>query len=560
MNMRMKSLVTKAKKGLVLGLVVTMGLSTVLTGCGKKEEPEVVMTDDDIICRDKLIEAFDNLAAEENGVRLNMKNDYSLKMRTTMDGIQMDVIVDSNYTSTVAQKKGTGFGLSVENDYTINVESVSTSDNYNTTDTTKTSYVNVYDEPNRAYYYTLGDNDVTWYRTGWDGNQMATDFYNVIKNASVNYTMEETDKEYKISFDYSSLSSSSEMQQFHEDWREAMNAIDEYLDILGIAKSGIATFTITKDDMLIKNLSVTGISVGDTDAKEMIGNDSEEMVVGSMSITANVHIDFMDYGKVTDSDMDYYFSRITSNVIDTDTEENAEANPEQETASPNDEAMCEIIYEDASLKDINDIHSYPYEDLVNDDLNKVRFVEGKDYEVLYMKPSVLTNYGWQYITPQTEEEYRAPAMFEHAKYPSSMIVLLKEDAEQTYDDIISNGAIGMQINVLPAIQYGDEYPSDMEFTAFNIKFGDTEKTVLDKLGQPDVAYIGKFYTQYQYSTYSVSAIGELDTVSVVFTFYHIDGVDGLYDVDVERYVGKMQPNVGNKEVTEQTTEAESVEE
>lgn len=557
MSMRMKfQAMKKTSKLLALGLVGILSMSTLLTGCGKEKKPEITMTDDDKVIRDTLLSSFDSMA-ESGNMKVNMANTYNLTMRTTMDGIQMDVNVNSDYTSNVVLLKGSGFGMSVENDYNIDVKTVSTSEDYGEKETNKSAFVTFYDEPNDTYYYTLGEeDDVTWYRSVWDGDQMARDFYDAIKNANINYTMETTDKEYKITFDYEILSETPEMESFFAKYKEVMNAIDEYMDILGNAKNGMATFIIQRDTNLLSDFTVSNIVLSNDDTKNMMGDDDMDgMVVGDMKMSAEIHVKFNSYGDVTSDDIDYYKNRITDSV-DAD-----EAIAEQE-ASKNDGSKSDgetiFYYEDENLTDKHNVSDYKLEDITNADLNNVRFLSDKDYEGLYIKPNRVTNYGWEYVAPEDDVE-NPPVVFTNVNYPDAMFTLLKRTDDETYSDMIDNGALGFEINVLNSAIAGTDMP-DMEFTNYNIKFGMSEEDVLGKLGKPDVVYIGKYYNQYQYATYSISPIGEIDTVSVVFTFYHLDGIDGMYDVDMERYLGKVQPNVGNKDVENITdTENETTE-
>lgn len=526
-----------------MGLAGVLSMSVLLTGCGsKKKDNEVVMTEDDKSARDVLLQSFDAMA-ESGNVRLSMKNDYELKMRTTSSGIQMDVVVDSNYTNNLLLLKGQGFGMNVENDYTIDVKSVSTSTNYNDSSTSKNAFVAFYDETNDTYYYTLGnENNVTWYRTAWDGDQMGRDFYAAIKTADVNYTMESTTSEYKITFDYASLSESSEMQSFFAKYSEAMGTIDEYFDILGTAQNGMATFVINKSTNLLSDFTVTGISLSNAESHNMVGDsDSDDMIIGDMSIAANINVSFGSYGKVTEDDITSYRDRVSNSVdaseADSDSSSNTKTQVDGDTV---------FYYEDESLTDTHNVAKYDLVDITNDDLNNVRFAPNTDYETLYIKPNRVTNYGWEYQTPSNDEENPA-VTFLHSKYPNAMFTLIKRSDSETYSDMIDKGAIGYEINVLNSAIAKTAIP-DMSFTDFNIKFGMSEDDVLDKLGKPDVVYIGQYYTQYQYSTYSLAESGAIDTVSVVFTFYHVDDVNGMYDVDMERYSGSAKQNVGNKDV------------
>jgi hypothetical protein len=546
----------KAKKRvcklLAAGLACTLSASMLLTGCGKNDKTtEVVMTDDDEIIRDTLLESFEAMASV-NSMRISISNTYTLKMRVTQDGIQMDVDVDSNYTSTVLLKRGIGFGMSVENDYTTNVSTVSTDNNYSESDTAKSAYVTFYDEPNDTYYYTLGeDDDTTWYRSTWDGDQMAKDFYDAVKDAPANYTMETLDTTYKITFDYGSLSETDSMQAFFDKYEEDMNAIDEYMDILACAKNGMATFIINKDTMLLDQITVSNVVISSDAAKDMIGDDADEMVIGDMSMSADITVNFTSYDDVTDDDMAYYKNRIQTS-IDADEVLDAEAEESIDLNVDEDEDGTKFFYESDSLSDTHNVSDYEYEDIKNEDLNNIRFIADKDYESLYIKPNRVINYGWEYQTPEDDS---SPVTFTNSQYPGAMLVLLKESDETTYSDMIDNGAIGLEINVLNCAYENIDLP-DMEFTDYNIKFGMLEADVLEKMGKPDVVYIGMYYTQYQYSTYSLSTYGEIDTVSVVFTFYHVDDINGLYDVDIERYSGSAVSNVGNKDVSSEidTTE------
>ncbi len=518
-------------------------MSVLLTGCSsKKKDNEVVMTEDDKSARDVLLQSFDAMA-ESGNMRLSMKNDYELKMRTTSSGIQMDVVVDSNYTNNLLLLKGQGFGMNVENDYNINVKSVSTSTNYDDSSTSKNAFVAFYDETNDTYYYTLGnENNVTWYRTAWDGDQMGRDFYTAIKTADVNYTMESTTSEYKITFDYASLSESSEMQSFFAKYGEAMGTIDEYFDILGTAQNGMATFVINKSTNLLSDFTITGISLSNAESHNMVGDsDSDDMIIGDMSIAANIHVTFGSYDKVTEDDITSYRDRVSNSVDASEADNSSDSNTKTHV-----DGDTVFYYEDESLTDIHNVAKYDLVDITNDDLNNVRFAPNTDYETLYIKPNRVTNYGWEYQTPSNDEENPA-VMFLHNKYPNAMFTLIKRSDSETYSDMIDKGAIGYEINVLNSAIAKTAIP-DMSFTDFNIKFGMSEDDVLDKLGKPDVVYIGQYYTQYQYSTYSLAESGAIDTVSVVFTFYHVDDVNGMYDVDMERYSGSAKQNVGNKDV------------
>ena len=499
-----------------------------LSGCNKKKE-EVVVNNDIKQVKDILISAIDETKNCDSFI-INNSGNYIIKARMTSVGYQFDTTTTDNYSSCSKYVKGIGLLVNCDSEYNVQIDAVM--DKRSDTQIVKSNLVSFYDEPTDMFYYSLDNDTSMWFKTTYSLDDAFNEFYDVIRDVDVQYTMETKGNETKISCDLKNLLNSDKMKDYLKKHEEYIGSITAFMSALTYTESGFVTIHIDDTNKIVE-LDFDKLSVGNDNLDYLMEN-SDDMMMSNGSLTGDFVIKFTDYNKLTSDDVLLYQDKMI-NAVERNNNENMDSvlGKEDNTESTETDALESVVIcgEDGAV-DNNNVDSYDITTLSIKSMNSFGLSSENKTPFLV---SIFKNDGW--VFDSNENEY---FRFTNEKYPDSKLFIWSATENGiNYDEFDESSVKGFILDVSDSIINNTVYP-DFKFTSLSVPFGVSGKFILDRYGKPDTAIVYRDYDVYQYVMYEYEGITreKMTLFTVSFKIYHTDKLDGMYGIEMQLYEGE----------------------